>query len=158
MTAANAISNSGLSTAKQRQDIGYLRKLLNLDDDLYYEMLLNIYGVSSSKKLTLCQAKEFLNKLRDIGRKMGVFKSTRIHSFQKYKYNNWGQRENMATPKQLRMIEALWFKVSRQTNDTDRKNALNSFIQRIIGVQNIRFLKKTDINKLKKAMENMGGK
>ena len=64
----------------------------------------------------------------------------------------------MATPKQLRMIEALWFKVSRQTNDTDRKNALNSFIQRIIGVQNIRFLKKTDINKLKKAMENMGGK
>ena len=47
MTAANAISNSGLSTAKQRQDIGYLRKLLNLDDDLYYEMLLNIYGVSS---------------------------------------------------------------------------------------------------------------
>lgn len=147
------------STAKQRQDIGYLRKLLKLDDELYYELLINTYSVSSSKDLTFSQAKEFLNKLRDMGRNIGVFKSTRIHSFQKYNYNNFaGRADDMATPKQLRMIEALWFKVSRQTSDTDRKNALNSFIQRIIGVQNIRFLKKTDINKLKKALENMGGK
>ena len=141
------------STPKQRQDIGYLRKLLKLDDELYYEMLQNSYGVSSSKDLNQTQAREFLNKLRDMGRDMGIFKSTRIYSFQKYNYNDLnGRADDMATPKQLRMIEALWLKVSRQTSDTDRKSALNSFIQRIIGVQNIKFLKKTDINKLKKAL------
>lgn len=139
-----------------RQEIGYQRKLLGLSEELYREMLLSRYKVKSSTDLNEQQAKQFLNLLRDQAKSAGVFKPKKQYAFQKYKHNNLADRDDdMATPAQLRKIEAIWFEVSVQTNDESREKALNSFLKRITGVDNIKFLPKYQVQKVIKALYAM---
>ena len=146
-----------MSTTSQRQKIGYLRKLLGLNDDTYYEMLENAYGVTSSKELTFNQAREFLNKLRDNGKSAGVFKPVAQYNFQKYKFNNLvGRDEKMATPKQLRKICAMWFGISRQETDAQKTSALEKMCSRITGKEKLQFLTKSDIAKIITTFEKTG--
>jgi hypothetical protein len=140
---------------KLRQDIGYQRKLLNLDEDLYREMLYKRFKVESCKDLSESQAKIFLNMLRDEAKKAGVFKPKKQYAFQKYKHNNLERDGYAATPKQLRKIEAMWFEVSAQKTDEDRADTLNKFIKRIAGVEHIKFLLKADVEKVIMALNKM---
>lgn len=144
-----------MSTTSQRQRIGYMRKLLGLDDDTYYEML-SAYGVKSSKDLSFYQAKEFLNRLRDNGKQSGVFKPKTQYAFQKYKHSNLDNRDPlMATPAQLRKVEAMWFRVSTQTTDDARYAALEKFCLRVAGKEKLQFLTKEDVSKLVTALNAM---
>lgn len=144
-----------LSTPKQRQLIGYFRKLLCLDADTYHDILWT-WGVDTSKDLTLQQAETLINQLKKQAIALGKYAPKKQYSFQKYKYNNVAERDSkMATPLQLRKVEALWFRVSNQTNDIDRKNALNAMCERVTGKARLMFLTKTDISKLITALENM---
>lgn len=144
------------SNAKQRQKIGHLRKLLGMDDEIYYETV-SLYGngAKSSKDLTVQQANELLNKLRDMAKDMGLFNPKKSTKFKQYKYNTLGKRENRATPKQLRMIEAMWMDRSYIKDEPARAKALNTFIKRITGKDNILFMTPHDVSKTVKAMENM---
>lgn len=142
------------STPKQRQDLGYMRKLLGLDDDTYYEMMFNRYGVRSSKELTTTQITEFINALRDDAVQTGVFKPKA--SFNKYKYNNLSNRDRkMATPKQLRKIEAMWLDRTKAKTNEEKAKALKNFIKRITGKEGITFLTAVDVRKIINALENM---
>ena len=144
-----------LSTPKQRQMIGYFRKLLCLDDETYYNILWS-WGVESSKNLSAIEAETFINQLKKKAIGLGRYTPKSQYCFQKYKYSNLGERDsNMATASQLRKIEALWFDVSFQPDDISRKNALNTFCKRITGKERLVFLTKRDISKLIKVLENM---
>lgn len=141
-----------LSTAKQRQKLGFFRKLLNLPEDLYSE-LLSQFGVNTSKDLTSQQIEELTTRLRRNAQAQGLYKPK--PSFIKYKYNNLSDRNGMATPAQLRKIDIMWKNVSRQQNDKDRQNALQVMIKKITGKDNIRFLTHVDVRKVIKTFENM---
>lgn len=141
-----------LSTAKQRQKLGFFRKLLNLSEDLYRE-LLSQFGVNTSKDLSSQQIEELTSRLRRNAQAQGLYKPK--PSFIKYKYNNLAEREGMATPAQLRKIDIMWRNVSRQKNDIDRQNALQVMIKKITGKENIRFLTPVDVRKIIKTLENM---
>lgn len=144
------------SSAKQRQQIAILRKRLNIEDDVYRDEMLGYYGVNSSKDLTARQAGELLFKLITLAKEAGVYQSKKKYNFQKYKYNNLAGRENkMATPAQLRMIEAMWFRVSIYNDDEARAGALKKFSKKITEKENLRFLTKSDITTLKTAIERM---
>ncbi|MGN1124598.1 MAG: regulatory protein GemA [Candidatus Gastranaerophilaceae bacterium] len=143
-----------LSTAKQRQDLGYMRKLMGFDDDIYYEMMFNRYGVRSSKDLTQKQINEYINYLRDNAIQTGAFKPKA--SFNKYKYNNLANRDKkMASPKQLRKIEAMWLDRTKAKTNEEKAKALKSFIKRITGKEGITFLTAVDVRKIINALENM---
>lgn len=144
-----------MSTAKQRQDIGYLRKLLGLDDDVYREILSQYDGAKSSKDLCVKDAYELIYNLRTKAAEIGVFKPKKSTTFKQYKYNVLGERKGMASPAQLRKIEAMWFDVSYQKDEESRKKAFTTFIKRITNKDSIKFLTHNDIKKLIKAMENM---
>ncbi len=144
-----------MSTKKQRQEIGYMRKILGIDEDTYREMLNSFKGAKSSKDLTDTDAKIFLNSLRDKGKQIGVFKPVKQYIFQKYKYNDLGERDGMASPAQLRKIEAMWYKVSHQTDDISRQKALNYFAKRLTGKENLKFLESKDAHILIKALDAM---
>jgi len=141
-----------LSTPKQRQQLGYMRKLLGIDEDTYREILSG-YGVDSSKDLSKKQIDELINNLRDKAKETGVFKPKK--SFIKYKYNNLAGRKNMASPAQLRKIEAMWHNISRQKTPTDRAKALKIMIKKITGKDSINFLTSVDVRKIIKTFENM---
>ena len=144
-----------MSTKKQRQEIGYMRKILGLNEDTYREMLGDFGGAKSSKDLTESDAKIFLNSLRDKGKQIGVFKPVKQYIFQKYKYNDLGERDGMASPSQLRKIEAMWYQVSHQTDDISRQKALNYFTKRLTGKENLKFLENKDAHILIKALDAM---
>jgi hypothetical protein len=141
-----------MSTPKQRQELGYMRKLIGLDEDTYRDIL-SQYGASSSKDLTGTQIYELINKFRDTAKQMGVFKPKK--SFNHCKYNNLAGRAKMASPAQLRKIEAMWMQISRQKTDIEKAKALKSFIKRITGKDGISFITSVDARKLINAMENM---
>lgn len=113
-----------LSTAKQRQKLGFFRKLLNLPEDLYSE-LLSQFGVDTSKNLTSQQIEELTSRLRRNAQAQGLYKPK--PSF----INNLSDRNGMATPAQLRKIDIMWKNVSRQQNDKDRQYALQVMIKKL---------------------------
>ena len=143
-----------LSSAEQRQKIGYLRRLLNLDDDLYYDMLAH-YGAASSKDLTVNDAYILINTLRNDAKAAGVWKPKA--SFQKYKYNNLNDRKGMASAKQLRYIEAMWNDISKAKNNNEKSYALRAFIKRITGKDALNFLTSKDVSKVIEALKAMRG-
>ncbi|MBQ9149478.1 DUF1018 domain-containing protein [bacterium] len=141
-----------LSNSKQRQLIGYFRKLLKISEEAYQEILAS-YSVESSKELSYTEAQELLNNLKDkaITFKLYQPKTSKQH----LKYENMYARYGYATPKQLRMIESMWNNVTRQNGDKNKEIALNHFVKRIVGKEHIKFITQKDVSKLKMAIENM---
>lgn len=138
-----------MSTSKQRQMIGFLRKSLNLEEETYREILTSTFAVNSSKDLSEKQAEILILQLRKTAEKIGIVKPR--------KYSDLDRTGNMASPKQLRMIEAMWFDVSYQTSVTKRKRAFEHFILRITGKQKLQFLTVIDVRKIVKALQSMKG-
>lgn len=128
---------------------------LNLPTDVYKEMLLNSYNVDSCTKLTESQANEFIRQLSKLEKEAGIFKNKKENSFLKNKYHHLDGREGMATSAQARMIESMWFRISRQTTDKDRAAALRKFMKRIAGVEAFDFLTHKGASKLINALGNM---
>lgn len=144
-----------MSTPKQRQLIGYLRKLLCLSEDVYHDILWT-WGVDSSKELTAAQAETLLNQLKQQAIGCGKYSPKAKYKTQKWKYNNYSDRDaEMVTPAQMRMIEGLWFEVSYQTNDRDRETALNKLCERITGKARLVFITKNEASKMIKAINSM---
>lgn len=144
-----------MSTPQQRKLIGYFRKLLKMPEDVYKEILWT-WHVDSSKELTVDEAETLLRQLKKNAISSGVYEGKKKYSFQKYRYNSLeGRDDKMATPLQLRKIEAMWLEVSRVSGDTARAEALNSFAKRITGKERLVFLTKADASKLINAMNNM---
>ena len=144
-----------MSTAQQRQLIGYLRKVLCISEDTYREILWT-WGVESSKELTAIQAETLLNQLKEQAIGCGRYQPKAKYKSQKWKYNNYSDRdESMASPAQLRMIEGIWLEVSYQTNDMDRETALNNLCERITGKARLVFITKSEVSKIVKAIKVM---
>jgi phage gp16-like protein len=123
-----------------------LAAMIPLDDGEYRDMLYDLYGKRSSKQLTKLQQ----NELCDLLQKRANAKNGRKWSEPK--------RRNpmMATPKQLRALEAMWAGVSRAETAEARERALQKFCKRIAGIDHPKWLKKTDIRKMFRALEEMG--
>jgi phage gp16-like protein len=123
-----------------------LAATLRLDDCEYRDMLHDLYGKRSSKELTPLQQAELAGILQK-----------QLRARNGGKWNDF-KRSNpaMATPRQLRAVEAMWGKVSCAETAEGRKQALLKFCERITGRERLEWLKKTDVRKLIKAMEAMG--
>ncbi len=143
-----------MSTPKQRQMLGFLRKQMSLNDITYRELLYG-YGVNTSKELTYDAAQELLNKLKREAKAAGLYKPKIQGS--STKYDNLAGRCGMATPAQLRKIDVMWKNISNQKTNKAKENALNVFIERITGKQRLNFLTQNDVRKIIKAIEVMNG-
>lgn len=139
------------SSSKQRQLIGYFRKLLGIDSDTYYEIISN-FGVESSKELTYSDAEQLLQDLKKQAVNMGKFE---LQKSNYEKYNTLSGRFGMGTPKQLRKINVMWKQVSRQPTEELKEKALNVFLKRITGKERMNFLTQSDVSKVIKAIEKM---
>lgn len=119
---------------------------MNISDDLYREMLENRYGVSSCKDLTYIQAGQFVNYLKDQANQSGL--NFPKASFNKHKHNNLADREGMASPKQLRKIEAMWFDYTSEPDTALRNKRLNTFLEKRFKVTNLKFFDKKTTSKV----------
>jgi hypothetical protein len=136
----------------QIKRIHILKSSLRLDDDSYRAMLSG-YGVSTSKELTFSRAAELIVKMESMILRMKVNSKARPQT--QLKYDDLGSRPGMASPGQLRLIDVLWSKVSRQPDQTSRDKALGAFIDRIVKIQKIEWLEPRHVKKIVTALKKM---
>lgn len=145
-------------TAHRKIDIRQIRKIhalknaLNMPDEDYRAMVMDIHGFSiTSKDLDYDEAEELSESLESLAVAQGVW----VKYKGKKKYDELSDRQGMASPKQLRMIEAMWKEVSKYRDEKDRARALRIFLQRHFGISDLRFLEDWQVKKVKRALENM---
>jgi len=138
-----------MSTFAQIKKIHTLKNVLHLDDDLYLDMLMS-FGVQSSKNLTTTEAGIFLEILEE----KAVL--TNKWEVRNKKYEELSSRdEDMATPAQLRMIEAIWREVCYIDSPDFAKQSLRKFIQNKFKIADIKFLTKKRAVKVIRAISAM---
>jgi hypothetical protein len=135
----------------QTARIHVLKSKLKLDDDSY-RALLSGYGVASSTELSNTAAADVIRAMNALAERNGI-DTGRIK--RPLKYEHLGNRPGMASPKQLRLVDALWSGVSVQKTDEMRVAALNKFITRITGVAKMEWLEPHHIRSLVRAIKAM---
>lgn len=131
--------------AEQYRQIHGLARLLGMTDDAYRDMLFDRYSVRSCKDLSSGQRFALIKSLRE-----------QVHGNVAEFNDLVDRKKHLATPKQLRAIDAMWAKVSRATTPADRKNALNAFVKRLTGIDNVRWITMHDARTLIRAINTMG--
>lgn len=158
-------------TLKQIRKIHALKNRLGWTDEQYREYLMTEGDgfAMSCKDLTEHEAERLIRKMELAAMNKGVW--------QEYspspnplpsegegkgegvkKYDELGDRPGMASPKQLRMVEAMWADVSKYKSDKEaRERALRYFLHHITGVDRLEFLESWHVQKVIKALEKMKG-
>jgi hypothetical protein len=145
-------ASQAMINSTQIKKMHALKNALKMPDSAYRKLLFTeFYPATSSKNLTFEQAEEFINNLEAMAIDMGAWEKYEGRE----KYENLGFRQGMATPAQLRLIEALWNDVSVITESKSRQKALRSWLQKRFKVSDIRFLDSTATKKVIYALNHM---
>jgi len=141
-------------TAAQIKLVHALKRVLLLEDDpvLWQQLLYERFKVTSSKELTVDQAGKLIDELQAAALKHGLWEA---REDMRQRFNKLDNRPGMATPEQLRKIEATWQAVSRAPEGQERVVALRSFINRIAKVSDLRFLDSDGAGKVLNALKVM---
>ncbi len=126
----------------QIKQIHALKAILGLNDEIYKEILMS-FGVTSCKDLTFTEAKILLEILSE--------KAIAAGKWQKpdSKFSELEKRSNsMASPAQLRKIEAMWRDLCFEKTYKEAKKTLRKFIQNHFKVSDIRFIDKATASKI----------
>ena len=145
------VTKNMISTG-QTKKIHALKNALKLEDVIYRKMLfINHYTAKSSKELTHEEATGFINFLEMMATKKGVW--TKYEG--KDSHEKLGYRGDMATPAQLRMIEAMWKDVSVINDTKGRQKALRTWLHNKFKVSDLRFLDNSKAGKVIYALKQM---
>ena len=134
--------------AAQIKKIHALKGALAMDDDTYRAVLAGQFNATSSKNLTGEQAHDLLSDLEHKAVAAGKWEkrdrypaSSSKNKEMRTRYNDLETRRgNMASPAQLRKIEAQWAEVTRAQTPEESKRALRHFLERVVKVSDLRFL------------------
>ncbi|MDD3012639.1 MAG: regulatory protein GemA [Candidatus Gastranaerophilales bacterium] len=140
-------------TKAQIKKIHTLKNILGLDDELYREML-SKFDISSSKDLSISDACTFIDILE--------VQAIGINKWQKpkEKFDELSDRADMATPAQLRKIEAMWIdflKMSygKEVKGNTARKSLRKLLRRLYHISDLRFLERDKVSKVLKTIQSM---
>jgi hypothetical protein len=137
---------------RQIRKIHALKNAIKLSEDKYRQLIyINFYPATSSKELTFDQANFFIKNLEDMAKETGVWKERKGCQT----YEDLGYREKMASPKQLRMIEAIWKEISTVQSSKGREKALRDWLDNYFKVSDLRFLDRAITQKVIYTLKQM---
>ncbi len=136
-----------MATNNQLAKIHIAKKDLDLDDYDYRFFLRTETGKSSAKLLTEQEATSVLDMFKRLG---WTPKTSKPKS---KKYEDLANRDGMASPKQLRMIEAMWMTGSniREKNPA----ALRSFLNHKFGISDLRFIEDNQVGRIVRSIKSI---
>ncbi len=116
------------------------KKELKLTDELYRDLIYVLFKKKSARDLDEEEVDELILHFKSLGGLSSVKsnKSRTVHPYGK-KYDNLANRKGMASPAQLRLIEALWMTGPGVRLKT--REALRHFLQHYFHVSDLRFIK-----------------
>lgn len=132
-------------TKSQIKKLHTLKNVLNINNDVYIDMLFD-FGVESSKQLSFESAQIFIEILETQASKLKGWK------IRPKKYEQLDRDSKMASPSQLRMIEGLWRDVCYFDNDKFAKKSLRKFLHRVFNKDDVMFLTKKQASKVIQAI------
>jgi len=125
-----------------------LKSKLQLSDDDYRALLMNLTGKSSSKDMTPAQQEAVRDHMQQLAVKLGLARPTRSRR------NTFAQSKQSATPKE-RKVWALWHQLYRDGKLRDNSAAsLNAWVQRTVGVAALRFANGAQLDTLIEALKS----
>ncbi|HSA07306.1 MAG TPA: regulatory protein GemA [Candidatus Gastranaerophilales bacterium] len=136
-------------TKNQIKKLQTLKKVLSLSDDIYRDVLEMSFNVNSCTKLTSEQAGMLIDDFENSAIQLGLWNKPEL------KFENLSNRKSMATPKQLRMIEAMWREVSYREDDEFVKQSLRKFLSGHFYVSDLRFIDRAKASKIINAIKNI---
>ena len=144
-------------TAAQIKRVHTLVHTLRIDDNTYRAALNERFSVTTCKDLNLNQAQEFIKDLEVVAIKHQHSKDAPPYQSEKQtkRFNDLENRPGMATPPQLRKIEAMWQNISIIPDQDARNRALRRFVHRIAAVADVRFLDREGASKVINALNAM---
>lgn len=134
-------------TKDQIKKIKTLIKLAGFSDENYRSILVTNFNVRSCTKLTHTQAEYFIDWLQrntNVKDKVG-----------KTRFESLANRGYMATPAQLRKIEAMWKDVCHFKTEEGRKASLRKFLEKKCNVSDLKFLPKNQVTKVIAILDSM---
>lgn len=140
-----------MSRQDQKQKIHMLKDKAGLTDDDYRTLLGSMFqGVCSSVDLSESEADRLIAQLRSLAPGFAA-----AYSGGRRKYVEIGKRPGMASPAQLRMLEAMWAEVSIHHDAKGRALAFKDFLSSRFNVQDILWLQHSDVNRVVVALKAM---
>jgi len=136
----------------QKKIIHAIVHALGMPDDDYRALLMRWFNVDTCLKLSYKEAEICIQRLRYIAEKMGKWQPMKERQ---NKFDNYGYREGFASPKQLRMIDAMWKEVSYQGDDRTKEQALTRLIFNLFQISDLRFLESYQAKKLISMLQHM---
>lgn len=122
-------------TTSQIRIIHTLKSQLGLDDEVYRDIL-HSFDASSCKQLSEAEARIVIQNLQE---KLEIYNKKFKKKFEELE----GRDKSMATPKQLRKIEAIWSEIYDKSKDrTERAKALRGYLKKHFKISDLRFLTK----------------
>jgi hypothetical protein len=118
--------------------------------DAEYRALLGGYGVESCKDLDFSGATAVIRFLESMRAHVAPERGAR-----RLKYEDLGKRRGMASPKQLRMLEAIWAEVSVQPTAAKRHAAWLVFLRNRFDRVAVEHIESELVGKIKRALEAM---
>lgn len=138
---------------RQIVKIHTLKGALKMSDDSYRLTLQSINAMShSSKDLSYGEAEQLIAHLEGLATDAGAWET---RGSRKTRYEHLADRPDMATPKQLRKIEALWADVSYHHRTDEQQRALRAFLFNKFKISDISFVRRSLASKVIKALESM---
>lgn len=137
-----------MSTSSQLVIIHTLRKVLALSEEVYRDMLKDNFNVSSSKELSVDQAATLIRSLKAHVDGPPGQPPTK-------KWDHLTGRPGMASPAQLRLVEAMWKDVSRVKESAPRSEALRAFLEKRFHVKALLWLEASQVQKVIRALKAM---
>lgn len=132
-----------------------LKGKLGMSEDDYRAMLAE-YGVDTSKDLAYVEYRELVGRLENTAVAAGVWERLEYRKAEPQKrFEDLGRRPGMASPAQLRKIEAMWAAVSRADTTTARRKALDHFLSNRFGVDRVEWLPFETVPKVIRALSAM---
>jgi hypothetical protein len=129
-------------TKQQIRKIHTLVSALEIPEDRYREMLHANFYTYTSKNLTAEQADFMIENLERWAIEAGVWERIDYRT----RFDEYGERPGMATPKQMRAIELLWKDAMGIRGFMEARKTLRRFLSRHFKVDDIRFLTRKRAN------------
>ena len=138
----------------QKKIVHTMLSKIGMNDDEYRALLYSSFSVDSCKGLLFYQANQLIHKLECIGIAAGVWEKKEKKGYAA-RFEDLGRRGGMASPAQLRMIEAMWCEKSFMPTLKAKQKALNVFLNNKFGIARIEWITDDMVRNIVKAIKGM---
>lgn len=129
-----------------------LKNILVIENDTYIALLNGQYGKDSSKDLSFFEASDLMHILTGKAIELGLWETKKER---RTRFEDVQKKSGLASPRQMRMIEAMWVDRSYMRTLKEKRDSLNVFLAGIVKTDSLENLKKSDVPKVINALLNM---